>query len=134
MNNISQKIKISEQRVKDYGEVYTTGSLVKKMLDNITDFHKKNNSRFLEPSCGSGNFLVEILNMKINYGFDVIESLEKIYAVDILKDNVILSRKRLFEKALALGLKPNDYEKAISTIKNNIIHGDMLKLNLEEIW
>lgn len=134
MNNISQKIKVSEQRVKDFGEVYTTDELVKKILDNITDFHKTNNSSFLEPSCGSGNFLVEILKLKISYGFNVIESLEKIYAIDILKDNVILSRKRLFEKAIELGLKPDQYDKAILIIKNNIICGDMLMLNLDEVW
>tara|TARA_B100000035_G_scaffold314441_1_gene330722 strand:- start:49 stop:468 length:420 start_codon:yes stop_codon:yes gene_type:complete len=128
------KITVTEQRVKDFGEVYTTDNLVKKILDNISDLHKKSNSSFLEPSCGSGNFLVEILEMKINNGFEIIDSLKKIYAVDILEDNVILSRKRLFKKSIDLGLTAADYEKAIDIIKNNIIVGDMLRLDINEAW
>src|SRR5438046_8337720 len=55
----------SKQRVADHGEVFTPSWLVEAMLDLVKDETERIDSRFLEPACGSGNFLVRILQRKL---------------------------------------------------------------------
>ena len=55
----------SKQRVADHGEVFTPASMVEAMLDLVKDETERIDSRFLEPACGSGNFLVRILQRKL---------------------------------------------------------------------
>ena len=55
----------SKQRVAAHGEVFTPAWLVEAMLDLVKDESKRIDSRFLEPACGSGNFLVQILRRKL---------------------------------------------------------------------
>ncbi len=105
-NNKSQ-VK-SKKRVADHGEVFTNEREVKAMLDLVKIESERIESRFLEPAMGDGNFLSEVLNRKLNsvdekyksvqnewerYGIIAISS---IYGVDILEDNAIECRKRLF--------------------------------------
>ena len=99
----------SKKRVADYGEVYTNEREVNAMLDFVQEETEKITSTFLEPACGNGNFLVEILRRKLRtvarvYGEDVssfklhmIEAVCSIYGVDIQNDNVLESRQRLLE-------------------------------------
>ena len=55
----------SKQRVADHGEVFTPAWLVEAMLNLVRDETERIDSRFLEPACGSGNFLVQILRRKL---------------------------------------------------------------------
>ena len=56
---------MSKKRVAEHGEVYTAEREVKAMCDLVNDETQRLDSRFLEPACGTGNFLVEILNRKL---------------------------------------------------------------------
>ncbi len=99
----------SKKRVADHGEVFTNEREVKAMCDLVDNETQRIDSRFLEPACGDGNFLAEILNRKLNivnkkykkstYDWErnSLLALGSMYGVDILKDNVILCRERLFE-------------------------------------
>ena len=61
----NEKQVVSKQRVADHGEVYTAKREVNAMLDLVKEETERIDSRFLEPACGNGNFLVEILNRKM---------------------------------------------------------------------
>ena len=99
----------SKLRVADHGEVFTAEREVNAMLDLVKQETERIDSRFLEPACGTGNFLAEILRRKLNvvksrYGkhrpdyerYGVI-AITSIYGVDILPDNVLECRNRLFD-------------------------------------
>ncbi|MBU0760370.1 MAG: SAM-dependent DNA methyltransferase, partial [Nanoarchaeota archaeon] len=96
------------KRVTDHGEVFTHEREVNAMLDLVKQETERLDSRFLEPACGNGNFLAEVLNRKLKilkerysksqhdyerYSVVVISS---IYGIDILEDNVEECRNRLF--------------------------------------
>ena len=105
---IGQQV-VSKQRVADHGEVYTNPREVNAMLDLVKQETARIESRFLEPACGTGNFLVEILNRKLSvvaeryarsrleYERYAVLAISSIYGVDILADNVIACQKRLFD-------------------------------------
>lgn len=98
----------SKQRVADHGEVFTAEREVKAMCDLVKDECLRIDSRFLEPACGEGNFLAEILSRKLSrvrslykkspecYERNAILALSSIYGVDILADNAQACRDRLF--------------------------------------
>lgn len=103
-----EKQVISKKRVADYGEVYTSKREVNAMLELMKQETERIESRFLEPACGTGNFLTEILNRKLRivesrYGKSQLEyeryvvlAMSSVYGIDILEDNVVECRKRLF--------------------------------------
>ena len=105
----------SKKRVADHGEVFTAEREVNAMLDLVKNETERIDSRFLEPACGDGNFLVEILRRKLeivekehkptgkisgqryeDYERNAIKAIMSIYGVDLLQDNVIACRERLF--------------------------------------
>ena len=98
---------VSKKRVSDHGEVYTREREVEAMLDLVKSETERIDSRFLEPACGTGNFLAEILERKLQvverrYRKSVFEyeryailAVSSIYGIDILKDNVVECRRRL---------------------------------------
>ena len=89
----------NNERVKKFGEVFTPKELVNEVLDKLSqDLFKNPLKTYLDPSCGDGAFLVEVLERKINNGIDYEQALSTIYGVDILEDNVELCRKRLLGK------------------------------------
>lgn len=104
-----EKQVVSRKRVADHGEVYTGKREVNAMLDLVKQETERIESRFLEPACGTGNFLTEILERKLQivesrYGRSQVEyerygvlAVSSVYGVDILEDNVIECRKRLFD-------------------------------------
>ena len=109
INSVSkEKQVVSKKRVADHGEVYTAKREVNAMLDLVKQETERIESRFLEPACGTGNFLTEILERKLRvvetrYGKSQLEyernavlAVSSIYGIDILEDNVIECRKRLF--------------------------------------
>ena len=99
----------SKQRVADHGEVFTAEREVNAMLDLVKQETERIESRFLEPACGDGNFLAEILRRKLavvkkkyrrsptDYERKAVEAATSIYGVDILMDNVIACRERMFD-------------------------------------
>lgn len=135
----------SKKRVSDFGEVYTNEREVNAMLDLVKEEAEKITSTFLEPACGNGNFLVEILRRKLSsvariYGYDadefrlhMIEAVTSIYGVDIQADNVQESRKRLLDiccREYAGSYAENLSEGAIKALEcvmeRNIICGNTL--------
>tara|TARA_B100001059_G_C17777675_1_gene552255 strand:+ start:143 stop:550 length:408 start_codon:yes stop_codon:yes gene_type:complete len=124
----------SKERVDNLGEVFTPEFIIEKMLNNIPSSYWKLNKSFLEPTCGTGNFLVEILKKKVFHGNSIIESLRSLYGIDIMEDNVIESRKRLFTTACSLGLKRVNWESAVAIIKFNIICCDISNVEFDDIW
>ncbi|MCX5751211.1 MAG: SAM-dependent DNA methyltransferase [Candidatus Saganbacteria bacterium] len=138
---------VSKKRVADHGEVYTANREVNAMLDLVKQETERIDSRFLEPACGTGNFLAEILDRKLrvvgsrysknqtDYERYSVVAISSIYGVDILEDNVVECRKRLFdifnEKYTGL-YKDNCKEECRESIKfildKNIIWGDALTL------
>ena len=93
----------------DHGEVFTSEREVNAMLDLIKPETERIESRFLEPACGTGNFLIEILHRKLNivehrynkskreYERYAVLAISSLYGIDILEDNVLHSRNRLFD-------------------------------------
>lgn len=137
----------SKQRVADYGEVFTSEKIVNDMLDLVKQETERIDSRFLEPACGTGNFLIEILRRKLNvveknYRRSPLEferylvlAVSSIYGIDILEDNVLECRKRLFEAADArytalFGEQAKSACRAAVRyiLSRNIVHGDALSL------
>lgn len=124
----------SKQRKKDFGEVYTAEREVKAMCDLIPkEIWENIESTFLEPTCGNGNFLVEIYRRKLQYCKDEkdgIKALISIIGIDIQGDNVIESRMRLMD--MYTNAFPNASEFAIryaaEVLRNNIICGDSLEI------
>jgi len=83
-------------RVKATGEVFTPTPLVQEMLDKLPlEQFTDTNKTFLDPSCGDGQFLGEVLIRKIENGSTFEQALSTIYGVDLMQDNVELCRERL---------------------------------------
>lgn len=97
---ITQSLTKSKARVKALGEVFTPPELVNEMLDHLppeafTDPAKT----FLDPACGTGNFLVEVVRRKMAGGSTPLQALSTTYGVDIMEDNVQECRQRLLDAA-----------------------------------
>src|SRR3989454_11188612 len=129
----------SKQRVADHGEVFTPAWMVEAMLDLVKDETERIDSRFLEPACGSGNFLVQALRRKLaavesKFGRSDFErrhyallALMCIYGVELLPDNIAECRANLLEiLADDLKLEESDdlYRAASYVLSQNLIHGD----------
>ena len=109
-NENTKQIK-SRQRVADHGEVFTNPREVNAMLDLVRDESFRLDSRFLEPACGDGNFLIEILRRKLSllqdiksqtdWEFQSLIAVGSCYGIDILPDNVEGCRKKLGEYVLS---------------------------------
>lgn len=136
----------SKQRVADHGEVFTPSWLVEAMLDFVKDETERLDSRFLEPACGSGNFLVQILQRKLaavelKYGQSEFErrhyalvGLMCIYGIELLPDNIAECRANLLEIfAEYLNLDPAGdlYRSAVYVLSQNIVHGNALTLRAQ---
>ncbi len=99
----------SKQRVADHGEVFTAEREVKAMCDLVKQETERIDSRFLEPACGEGAFLTEILRRKLaavkrqygksptDYERYAVVAVTSIYGVDIMEDNARICRQKLFE-------------------------------------
>jgi hypothetical protein len=133
----------SKQRVADHGEVFTPAWLVEAMLDLVKGESERIDARFLEPACGSGNFLVQILRRKLaavelKYGKSEFErqhyallGLMCIYGVELLADNIVECRENMLE-ILADYLKIDEpgevYRAAAYVLSQNLVHGDALTM------
>lgn len=125
-----EKLIKSRKRVEDFAEVYTPSWLVKDMCNLIPqEIWDDIDKTFLEPACGNGNFLVEILNRKLNLCNtyqDGLRALKSITGIDIQADNVEETKERL------LNIYQSKYSDGVETAKEildkQIIHGDSLEI------
>ena len=144
-NENTKQIK-SRQRVADHGEVFTNPREVNAMLDLVRDESFRLDSRFLEPACGDGNFLIEILRRKLSllqdiktpteWEFKSLIAVGSCYGIDILPDNAEACRERLFAEVIdQIGKKgcTNGYEKSLRyMLQKNIVCGDALTYRTAE--
>lgn len=99
----------NRQRIIDHGEVFTPPGLVNDMLDLVAHECERIDSRFLEPACGDGNFLAEVLRRKLlsvdkkharnreKWERDAILAVCSLYGIDLLTDNIAACRERLLK-------------------------------------
>ena len=133
----------SKQRVADHGEVFTPEWMVEAMLDLVKDETGRIDSRFLEPACGSGNFLVKVLIRKlaavqVKYGKSEFErrhyallGLMCIYGIELLEDNIAECRSNLlaiFAEFLGIAQSDDLYRAAFFVLSQNLVHGDAMKM------
>lgn len=129
----------SKKRVADHGEVFTPEWMVEAMLNLVQDETERIDSRFLEPACGSGNFLVRILQRKLaavelKYGKSDFErrhyallAVMCIYGVELLPDNIAECRANLLEilsDYLSLSEADQLYTAAFYVLSQNLVHGN----------
>jgi hypothetical protein len=134
----------SKKRVADHGEVFTPAWMVDAMLDLVKGETERIDSRFLEPACGSGNFLARILQRKLTavelkYGRSDFEkrhyalwALMCTYGIELLADNIAECRANMLEIfSDYLSLEDSDvfYRTASYVLSQNLIHGDALKMH-----
>jgi len=133
----------SKQRITDHGEVFTPPWMVDAMLDLVKDEAERIDSRFLEPACGSGNFLVRVLQRKLaavelKFGKSSFEkqhyallALMCTYGIELLPDNIDECRANMLEVFAAylnLGESDDLYRAAAYVLSQNIAHGDALSM------
>lgn len=137
----------SKKRVADHGEVFTPSWMVEAMLDLVKDETERIDSRFLEPACGSGNFLVQVLQRKLaavhlKYGksdFDrrhyALLALMCIYGIELLTDNIAECRANLLEifaEYLKLDVPDHLYHAAFFVLAQNLVHGNALTMRTHD--
>lgn len=136
----------SKQRVADHGEVFTPSWLVEAMLDLVKGESERIDSRFLEPACGSGNFLVPVLKRKLatvelRYGQSDFErrhysllALMCLYGIELLPDNITECRANLLEVfADYLNLDQSEmYFAASYVLSQNLVQGDALTMRTRD--
>ena len=144
---MKEKQIISRERVVEHGEVLTGKREVNAMLDLVKDETERIDSRFLEPACGDGNFLAEILERKLtvvtsrykknqtDWERYAILAVSCIYGIDIIEDNAAKCRSRLFgifNKVYVHLYKEKIKQEVYKTIsfllEKNITWGDALSL------
>ena len=135
----------SKQRVADHGEVFTPAWMVEAMLDLVKHETERIDARFLEPACGSGNFLVRVLQRKLaavelkfaKSDFEkrhyALLALMCIYGIELLADNIEECRANMLEILAAyLNLDEPDhlYRAAAYVLSQNIVLGDALTMRV----
>ena len=142
--NDTKQVK-TKKRVADHGEVFTSDREVNAMLDLVKQETERIDSRFLEPACGNGNFLAEVLKRKLavvekRYRTSQLEwernsliAISSIYGVDILEDNTLECQERLFAifskiyvDSFGINAKIELLKSIKFILKRNILWGDAL--------
>ena len=137
--NTKSQIK-SRQRVAQHGEVFTNPREVNAMLDLVRNETFRIDSRFLEPACGDGNFLIEILRRKLSllssvkssteWEFNSLIAVGSCYGIELLEDNAEACRERLYREVVGqMGRMGNlgGYGKSLRyMLRKNIVCGDAL--------
>src|SRR5690349_8383764 len=136
----------SKRRVADHGEVFTPRWLVENMLDLVKGETERIDSRFLEPACGSGNFLVPVLQRKLaavelKFGKSDFEkrqyallALMCIYGVELLPDNIAECRANLLEilvDYMKIDESDDLYRAASYVLLENLVHGDAMTMRAQ---
>ncbi|MBP5534557.1 MAG: SAM-dependent DNA methyltransferase [Alphaproteobacteria bacterium] len=138
---------VSKQRVSEHGEVFTNPREVNAMLDLVKQETERIDSRFLEPACGKGAFISEVLHRKLRIVSDryakspveyeryAVLAISSIYGIDILEDNVADCRQEMlkifkdeYKSALKQDCSPECEASVRFILSKNIIWGDALTL------
>lgn len=134
----------SKQRVADHGEVFTPEWLVQAMLDQVGEETERIDSRFLEPACGSGNFIVPVLRRKLRaveqkFGKSDFEkrhyallAVMSIYGIELLADNIAECRANMLEvlvDQLAIAEGDDLHGAASYVLGQNLVHGDAVTMH-----
>lgn len=137
----------SKQRVADHGEVFTPPWMVEAMLNLVKEETERIDSRFLEPACGSGNFLVPVLQRKLvavelKYGKSEFErqhyallGLMCTYGIELLADNIAECRTmmlEIFADYLNLDAADDLHRAAAYVLSQNLVHGDALTMRTSD--
>jgi hypothetical protein len=137
----------SKKRVADHGEVFTPRWLVENMLDLVKGETERIDSRFLETACGSGNFVVPVLQRKLaaveaKFGKSDFERLHYAllavmcsYGIELLEDNIAECRANLLEvfgEYLKLNETDEPYLAATYVLSQNFVHGDALTMRMHD--
>ncbi|UXM84075.1 DNA methyltransferase [Methanococcus aeolicus] len=142
---MNKKLTKSRTRIRDHGEVFTPDFIVENMLNLVKHETERIDSRFLEPACGHGNFLIKVLERKLDaverkykknqfdYERNSLIAISSIYGIELLDDNVQEARKRLYDFFLEKYKKL--YKNKINQLlldnikfilERNIVQGDAL--------
>ena len=129
----------SRRRVRDYGEVFTPPEIVSDMVDLADKGYEETGEqdawhiltrRYLEPACGTGNFLVEVLRRKLavcETPVDACITVSTLYGVDILEDNVLECRDRLAAMVYDRFGRTEQMEMVVGYfLRRNIVAGNSL--------
>jgi hypothetical protein len=138
---------VSKQRVADHGEVFTPPDLVRDMLDLVAQECERIDSRFLEPACGNGNFLAEVLHRRlalinrraaralVRWEQDALLGLACLYGIELLPDNARECRDRLcglftdqYIQRFGEKARPAVLAAARLIVETNILNGDALTM------
>ncbi|MDD2729454.1 N-6 DNA methylase [Malikia sp.] len=137
----------SKQRVADHGEVFTPAWMIEVMLDLVKEETERIDSRFLEPACGSGNFIAQILRRKLaavelKYGKSDFErrhyallALMCIYGIELLPDNIAECRANaleIFAEYIKLNETDDLYRAASHVLSQNVVNGDALTMRAQD--
>ena len=131
----------SKSRVSNFGEVYTAKKQVTDMVNLVGDMASEITATVLEPACGNGNFLSEILRRKqsavmqqlISQNIlerNTLRAVASIYGIDIQKDNVLECRERLYRQIIESKVhwSPLFCKMLRDILNRNIICGDTLTM------
>ena len=137
----------SKKRVADHGEVFTPAWMVEAMLDLVKGETERIDARFLEPACGSGNFLEQVLQRKLaavelKYGKSDFErrhyalfALMCIYGIELLPDNIVECRVNMLKiltEYLSLNESDDLYRAASYVLSQNLVHGDAMTMRAHD--
>jgi len=148
---VAQSVTNPRQRIIDHGEVFTPLELVNQMLDLVSHECERVDSRFLEPACGDGNFLAEVLKRKLlsvdkkyarireKWECEAILSICSLYGIDLLPDNITACRDRLLQVVTGahsarfnVPLPEPAANAAAYILSTNIVQGDALHMRTAE--
>lgn len=120
----------SKERITKNGEVFTPRSLVEKMMDKIPEEKWKDpNSVWLEPTFGSGNMLICMLERRIASGVEPVQAVKTLYGVELMQDNVDLCKDRIREVLRSNKVKID--KKVNDIIDHNFVCSDFFKWDFE---
>jgi MmeI, DNA-methyltransferase domain len=137
----------SKKRVADHGEVFTPPWMVEAMLNLVKPETERIDSRFLEPACGSGNFLIRVLQRKLaavelKFGKSDFEkrhyallALMCLYGIELLADNIAECRANMLEiiaEYLDIDVSDDLYRAASYVLLHNLVHGDALTMRTHD--
>ncbi len=136
---MTEKLVKTKKRVADVGEVFTPRWLVDEIIEALPkSLFEDSRKTFIDPACGDGNFLVVVLEQKVLRGSHPLQALMTIHGVDIMADNVIECRQRLFKAVVAQTnqrtTSPGIYKQMVRILKKNIQFGDTLQFDIDDIF